>query len=379
MDQTVIATRVPFIDLEAQHRPLRAEFDRAIAEVIDSGAFAGGPFVEKFESEFASYCGSDHAIGVGSGTEALWLALLASGIGPGDEVITVANTFIATVEAILYCGARPVFVDIDPCTYTMDPAELEAAVTPRTKAIIPVHLFGQTADMDPILQFARERGLLVIEDAAQAQGARYKGRIAGTLGDAGCFSFYPGKNLGAFGEAGAVITNDLELKEKIRMLRDHGQVRKYHHSMIGWNCRMDGVQAAVLTVKLRHLDRWNSLRRAHAADYDKAFKDTDQVASPLIASYAEPIYHIYAVRITDRDEALWALNNKGIQCGIHYPVPVHLQEACRNLGYPAGSLPATEKVARELISLPMFPELTRVQKEMVVLAVKEAVLAAALA
>ena len=233
--------------------------------------------------------------------------------------------------------------------------------------------------MDPILQFARERGLLVIEDAAQAQGARYKGRIAGTLGDAGCFSFYPGKNLGAFGEAGAVITNDLELKEKIRMLRDHGQVRKYHHSMIGWNCRMDGVQAAVLTVKLRHLDRWNSLRRAHAADYDKAFKDTDQVASPLIASYAEPIYHIYAVRITDRDEALWALNNKGIQCGIHYPVPVHLQEACRNLGYPAGSLPATEKVARELISLPMFPELTRVQKEMVVLAVKEAVLAAALA
>ena len=379
MDQTVTATRVPFIDLEAQHRPLRAEFDHAIAEVIDSGAFAGGPFVEKFESEFASYCGSTHAIGVGSGTEALWLALLASGIGPGDEVITVANTFIATVEAILYCGARPVFVDIDPCTYTMDPAELEAAVTPRTKAIIPVHLFGQPADMDPILQFARDRALLVIEDAAQAQGARYKGRIAGTLGDAGCFSFYPGKNLGAFGEAGAVITNDPELNEKIRMLRDHGQVRKYHHSMIGWNCRMDGVQAAVLRVKLRQLDRWNSLRRAHAADYDKAFKDTDQVATPLVASYAEPIYHIYAVRIADRDEALWALNNKGIQCGIHYPVPVHLQEACRNLGYPAGSLPATEKVARELISLPMFPELTRVQKEMVLLAVKEAVLAAALA
>src|SRR5438874_2538216 len=294
--------RVPFLDLEAQHAPLRNEFNRAIGEVIDSGAFAGGPYVEKFEQAFASYCGCRYAVGVGSGTEALWLSLLACGIGPGDEVITVPNTFMATAEAITYCGARPVFVDVDDQTYTMDPAGLEAVLSPRTKAIIPVHLFGQTADMDPILEFARRHQLLVIEDACQAHGAKYKGRRAGTLGDVGCFSFYPGKNLGAFGEAGAIITENAELQEKIRVLRDHGQIRKYRHTMVGWNCRMDGIQAAVLRVKLRHLDRGNSLRRDHARQYDQAFAGIEEVVTPIVASYARPVYHIYAIRVQERDE-----------------------------------------------------------------------------
>jgi dTDP-4-amino-4,6-dideoxygalactose transaminase len=379
MDQTITETRVPFIDLQAHHSPLRAELDRAIAEVIDSGAFAGGSFVEKFETEFASYCGCDHAIGVGSGTDALWLALLASDIGVGDEVITVPNTFMATAEAITYCGARPVFVDVDPYTYTMNPAALDAALTSRTKAIIPVHLFGQPADMSPILDFARNRRLLVIEDAAQAHGARYNGRIAGTMGDAGCFSFYPGKNLGAFGEAGMVTTNDPELAERIRILRDHGQDRKYHHTSIGWNCRMDGIQAAVLGVKLMHLDQGNSLRRSRASEYDEAFADIEDVVTPFVASYAEHVYHIYAVRMEDRAQVLWLLGKKGIQFGVHYPVPIHLQKAYRSLGYSTGSFPVAEKIAGELISLPMFPELTEQQLNIVAVAVKEVVLAAALA
>src|SRR6266850_334733 len=253
--------KVPFLDLQAAHAPLRAEIDCAIAQVIDANAFAGGPFVADFEREFAVYCGCEYAIGVGNGTDALWLALLACDIGAGDEVITVPSTFMATAEAITYCGAKPVFIDIDERTYTMNPSQLEGAITSRTRAIIPVHLFGQTADMDPILEFARARGLFVIEDAAQAHGAEYKGRKAGTLGDAGCFSFYPGKNLGAFGEAGAVVTDDPELRKQIQMLRDHGQSRKYHHALMGWNCRMDGIQAAVLSIKLHHLDEANSLRR----------------------------------------------------------------------------------------------------------------------
>jgi dTDP-4-amino-4,6-dideoxygalactose transaminase len=375
----ITETKVPFIDLEVQHSPLRAELDRAIAEVIDSGAFAGGPFVEKFETEFAGYCGCDHAIGVGNGTDALWLSLLANDIGAGDEVITVPNTFMATAEAITYCGARPVFVDVDPCTYTIDLAGLQEALTSRTKAIIPVHLFGQPADMDPILDFARSRDLLVIEDAAQAHGARYKGRMAGTMGDAGCFSFYPGKNLGAFGEAGLVTTNDPELAERIRILRDHGQDRKYHHISIGWNCRMDGLQAAVLTVKLKHLDKGNSLRRSHASEYDEAFAEMEEVVTPFVAPYAEHVYHIYAVRIQNRDEAMWMLSNKkGIQCGIHYPVPIHRQKAYQGLGYSAGCFPIAEQLSRELLSLPMFPELTQSQINLVTFALKEGVLEAAI-
>ena len=368
--------RVPFLDLNAHHAPLRSEFDRAISEVIDSGAFAGGPFVEKFEAEFAAYNHSRYAVGLGSGTEALWLALLACGVGPGDEVITVPSTFMATVEAITYCSARPVFVDVDQSTYTMDPAGLEKAVTPRTKAIIPVHLFGQVADMDPILDFARKHGLFVIEDAAQAHGAEYKGRKVGNLGDAGCFSFYPGKNLGAFGEAGAVITDNVELQEKMRILRDHGQVRKYRHTMIGWNCRMDGIQAAVLSVKLQYLERGNLLRRVHALQYDRALHGVDEVVTPLEADYARHVYHIYAIRVQERDQVMWLLKEKGIQCGVHYPVPIHLQKAYQSLGYKNGAFPISERIAKEFISLPMFPELTDAQVEMVALCVKEVAAAA---
>jgi dTDP-4-amino-4,6-dideoxygalactose transaminase len=371
--------KVPFLDLKAHHAPMIDEFDDAIREVIESSAFAGGPFVERFEEEFAAYCGSAYAIGVGSGTDALWLTLLALGIGEGDEVITVPNTFIATVEAIIHCKAQPVFVDVDENTFTMDPAKLEKSLTAKTKAIIPVHLFGQPADMDPILEFARANGLFVIEDAAQAHGAEYKGRNAGTLGDAGCFSFYPGKNLGAFGEAGAVVTNDTDLAEKIRVLRDHGQSQKYHHTTIGWNCRMDGIQAAVLSVKLRHLEQANLLRRQRASLYNQAFAEFDGVGTPVEANYARHVYHIYAVRVEERDELRRFLEAKGIGCGVHYPIPIHLQEAWRNVGYSEGSFPIAENLAKEFLSLPMFPELTRDQIEYVAFCVGEAVDVEALA
>lgn len=364
--------KVPFLDLAAHHAPLRREIDAAIAEVIDSGAFAGGPFVAAFEEEFAAYCDSKYAIGVGSGTDALWLALLASGVGPGDEVITVPNTFMATAEAITYCGATPVFVDVDERTSTMDPVRLKEAITRRSKAVIPVHLFGQPADMDPILDIARAHGLVVIEDAAQAHGAEYKGRRAGSIGDAGCFSFYPGKNLGAFGEAGAVVTADHQLQEKIRILRDHGQIKKYYHTMVGWNARMDGIQAAVLRVKLRHLERGNELRRSHAALYERNLGGFEEIATPFEASYARHVYHIYAIRVRRRDEMMQCLGEMGIACGIHYPVPVHLQEAYRSLGYEAGAFAIAEQGAREFISLPMFPELSPAQVETVAASVKEA-------
>ena len=365
--------KVPFLDLKAHHAAFASEFTSAIREVIESSAFAGGPFVEKFEQEFAAYCGSKYAIGVGNGTDALWLALLALGVGQGDEVITVPNTFVATAEAIMCCKAQPVFVDVDGRTFTLNPAKLEKALTAKTKAIIPVHLFGQPANMDPILQFARTHGLFVIEDAAQAHGALYNGRNAGTMGDAGCFSFYPGKNLGAFGEAGAVVTNDAELAEKVRVLRDHGQSRKYHHTLRGWNCRMDGIQAAVLSVKLRHLEQANLLRRQRASLYNEAFAGIDDVATPVEADYARHVYHIYAIRVRERDELRRFLEAKGIGCGVHYPIPIHLQEAWRNLGYSEGAFPIAENLAREFLSLPMFPELTEEQIEYVAHCVSEAV------
>src|SRR5437016_755562 len=370
--------KVPFLDLKAHHAPIIDEFDGAIREVIESSAFAGGPFVEKFEEEFAAFCGSFYSIGVGNGTDALWLTLLALGIGGGDEVITVPNTFIATVEAIIYCRAQPVFVDVDENTFTMNPAELKKALTARTKAIIPVHLFGQPADMDPILEFARAYGLFGIEDAAQAHGAEYKGRKAGTLGDAGCFSFYPGKNLGAFGEAGAVATNDAELREKIQVLRDHGQTRKYYHTLVGWNCRMDGIQAAVLSIKLRHLEEANLLRREHALQYNQSFAGIDEVVMPFEANYARHVYHVYAIRMQERDEVRRRLGKVGIGCAVHYPIPIHLQEACQNLGYSAGAFPVAENLAAEFLSLPMFPELTEEQIEYVARCVSESVGAGAL-
>jgi dTDP-4-amino-4,6-dideoxygalactose transaminase len=364
--------QVPFLDLKSHHAPLRSELNAAIKEVIDECAFAGGPFVERFEADFAAYCDCPYAVGLGSGTEALWLCLIALGIGPGDDVITVPNTFMATAEAITYCGARPVFADVDERTYTMDPTALENAITAKTKAIIPVHLFGQPADMDPILEIARRHGLFVIEDACQAHGAEYKGRKVGTLADAACFSFYPGKNLGAFGEAGAVVTRNAGLEEKIRVLREHGQVRKYYHSLIGWNCRMDGIQAAVLRVKLRHLKKFTELRRSHAANYDRGLMGTDDLSAPWTAAGVRHVYHIYAIRVPNRDKIMHLLAEKGVGSGVHYPLPVHLQEAYRSLGYQRGSFPVSERCASEFISLPMFPELTSTQIEVVVRAVKEA-------
>ena len=366
--------KIPFLDLQAQHAPLRCELNRVIQEVIDSGAFAGGPFVAEFEKDFAAYCDCRHAVGVGSGTEAIWLTLLALGIGHGDEVITVPSSFMATAEAITHCGAKPVFVDIDDRTYTMNSAGLDAALTSRTKAIIPVHLFGQTADMDPILEFARAHQLFVIEDAAQAHGARYKGRRAGSLGDAGCFSFYPGKNLGALGEAGAVVTNDSELQEKIRILRDHGQVRKYHHTVVGWNGRMDGIQAAVLRVKLSHLENGNRLRAAHATHYNRLLDRVEQIILPAQAEYAQHVHHIYAVRVPEREKVKRRLEARNIECGVHYPVPIHLQGAYSDHGHQRGDFPVAERCADEFISLPMFPELTSSQLEFVAQEVGEALL-----
>jgi dTDP-4-amino-4,6-dideoxygalactose transaminase len=356
---------VPFLNLRAAHEPLRAEFIAAIQEVIDSSAFAGGPFVAKFEADFAKFCQSDHAIGLGNGTDALWLSLLALGVGPGDEVITVPSTFLATAEAISFTGARPVFVDIEERTYTLNPELLEKAITSRTKAIIPVHLFGQIADMDPIMAIARKHGLRVIEDACQAHGAEYKGRQAGSIGDTGCFSFYPGKNLGALGEAGAAVTNNTELAQKIQMLRDHGQSRKYHHAVVGWNARMDGMQAAALRIKLKHLSAGNAARREHARHYDQLLGDLEGVVTPAPATNGVHVYHIYAIRVAERDSVLQTLTGRGISCGIHYPVPVHLQEAYRSLGYTRGSFPIAERCADEFLSLPMFPELTAEQVEYV--------------
>jgi dTDP-4-amino-4,6-dideoxygalactose transaminase len=365
--------KVPFLDLKAHHAPLRGHFKSAIADVIDSGIFAGGPAVASFEEAFAAFCKCNHAVGLGSGTEAVWLALLACGVGPGDEVITVPSTFMATAEAITYCGARPVFVDVDERTYTMAPAALANVLTSRTKAIVPVHLFGQTADMDPILKFGRQHGIAVIEDAAQAHGAEYKGRRAGSIGDIGCFSFYPGKNLGALGEAGAIVTNNLELADKIRILRDHGQARKYHHTVIGWNCRMDAIQAACLLIKLKHLERGNERRRAHAARYNAAFNASEDIIPPSETEYARHVYHVYAIRVPDRDDVMRQLEARGIGCGVHYPVPVHLQQAYASLGHQPGAFPVSEQLAKEFLSLPMFPELSEAQIDYVIEAVTETV------
>lgn len=365
--------KVPFLDLKAHHEPIREQLEAAISAVIDTNAYAGGPFVARFEEEFAAYCGARFAVGVGNGTDALWLSLLALGVGPGDEVITVPSTFMATAEAITYCGARPVFVDIDPQTYTMDPGQVERAITSRTKAIIPVHLFGLVADLEAVLAIASRHGLPVVEDACQAHGALRHGRKAGTLGATGCFSFYPGKNLGALGEAGAVITNDEALKNRMQVLRDHGQARKYYHSMIGWNGRMDGIQGAVLSVKLKVLDASNARRRAHARLYNELLAGVEEIITPIEPASCQHVYHVYAVRVAHRDQVLSRMGERGVACGIHYPVPVHLQEAYRFLGYGEGSFPVAERCASEFLSLPMFPELTPGQVETVVRELKACV------
>lgn len=363
--------RVPFLDLHTQYDSIRDEIERAIQTVLEDSAFIGGPYVEKFEQEFAEFCGARYAVATSNGTSALWMSLLAAGIGSGDEVITAPNTFIATAEAISHAGARPVFTDVDEISYTMVPDLLEKAITPRTKALIPIHLFGQPADMDPIMAIAERHGLLVIEDACQAHGARYKEKSAGTMGAAGCFSFYPGKNLGAYGEAGAVVTDDGEMAEKIRRLRDHGQLTKYHHAVIGWNGRMDGIQGAILSVKLKHLPRWNEARRTIAAKYHRLLAGFEEITTPREMAYARHVYHIYAIRTKNRDLLAGRLAEQGIACLIHYPQPVHLQDAYRQLGLPRGSFPVAERCAGELLSLPMFPEMTEEQINSVVNGIKD--------
>ncbi len=348
---------IPFVDLKTQYQNLKAEIDDAIQGVLSSSSFILGPAVANFEEAFAPYCEARYCIAVNSGTSALHLALLAAGIGQDDEVITVPYTFVATVAAIEYSGARPVLVDIDPKTYTMDPAKVEAAITPRTRAIVPVHLYGHPADLDPIATIARKYGLKLIEDACQAHGARYKGRRVGSIGDLAAFSFYPGKNLGAYGEGGAVTTNSAEHAEKIRLLRDWGAPKRYHHALKGYNYRMDGIQGAILGVKLRYLDEWTEIRRRHAARYSELLSGT-HVATPETAPWAEHVFHIYALRATDRAELHQALIEQGIQAGMHYPICVHEQEGYRNLGYKRGDFPIAESVAREELSLPIYPELT---------------------
>jgi dTDP-4-amino-4,6-dideoxygalactose transaminase len=361
---------IPLADLKAQYLSIKDEIDQAVLSVLGSSQFILGKYVEEFERDFAAYCGVEHALGVNSGTSALHLALLAAGVGPGDEVITVPFTFIATVSAIRYCGARPVFVDIDPQTYNMDPAGLEAAITPRTKVIMPVHLYGQPADMDPILETARRHGLVVIEDACQAHGAEYRGRRAGSLGDIACFSFYPGKNLGAYGEGGAVVTRNAEYAGKIRLLRDWGQSRRYYHDVEAFNYRMDGIQGAILGVKLRHLERWTEARRANAALYRRNLSDGG-IVTPCEMPWARHVYHVFAIRSPKRDALAAALSARQVQTGLHYPVPLHLQKAFAGLGHKAGDFPRAEMVASQVLSLPIFPELTQEQIETVSQAIRE--------
>jgi dTDP-4-amino-4,6-dideoxygalactose transaminase len=351
---------IPFVDLKAQYQSIKPEIDAAISRVIDSASFILGPEVESFESAFAQYVGARFCIGVNSGTAALQLALMACGLGAGDEVILPTNTFFATAEAVSTAGARPVFVDSDPASFTIDVSKIEAAINSRTRAVVPVHLYGQPADLDPIFEIARRHDLLVIEDAAQAHGAEYEGRRVGALGDAGCFSFYPGKNLGAYGEAGALVTNDEEVAHRARLLRDHGSDQKYKHDIIGYNFRLEAIQAAVLGVKLRHLDSWNNLRRAHAARYHDLLKESE-LGLPQEASYARHVYHIYAVQSATRDKLQERLKSAGVQTGIHYPIPIHLQPAYASLGYRVGDFPETEKQSQRVLSLPMFAELTEDQ------------------
>lgn len=355
---------IPLIDLKTQYLSIKEEIDKAILRVLESSQFVLGDEVAAFEEAFAAYCGARHGIAVNSGTSALHLALLAVGIGPGDEVITVPFTFVATVAAIEYTGARPVFVDIEPRSYTIDVNQIKNKITKRTKAILPVHLYGQPADMDPLLDLADRHGLMVIEDAAQAHGAEYKGHRVGSLGALGCFSFYPGKNLGAYGEGGMVVTNNPDLCRKIRMLRDWGQDRRYYHVLKGYNYRMEGLQGAILRVKLRHLEAWTNARRVHAARYNQQLSGLGFI-TPEEMDYARHVYHVYAVRIPDRDKRHQALVSQGIQTGIHYPIPIHLQEAYRDLGYRPGDFPVSEEVAGEVLSLPVYPEISNSQIDFV--------------
>jgi dTDP-4-amino-4,6-dideoxygalactose transaminase len=362
---------IPLCDLYAQYLTIKADIDAAIARTIVHSAFIGGAELQAFEAEFASYCESKACVGVGNGTDALYLALRGLGVGPGDEVVTVAHTFIATAETITLTGARPVFVDIKEDTMLMDPDALESAITSRTRAIVPVHLYGQPCDMDGIMEVARRHQLKVVEDAAQAHGARWRDKRVGSIGDVGCFSFFPGKNLGAYGDAGAVVSQDEQLIRRIRMLANHGRMDKYIHEHEGVNSRLDGLNAAILRVKLRHLDEWNEARRRHARQYMEALRDSG-VRLPVVHPHAEPVWHLCVVRVRDRDSVQAMLQKQGIAAGVHYPVPLHRQPAYKYLEVPEGSLPVTERVAAHVLSLPMYPELSRDQIEVVSRAVSEA-------
>ncbi len=361
---------IPLIDLKAQYRSIQAEIREAIDRVLENSTFALGSEVAAFEAEFANYSGARYGVGVNSGTSALHLALLAAGIGAGDEVITVPFTFVATVAAITYAGAHPVFVDIDPRSYTMDVTQIERVIAKRTKAILPVHLYGQPADLDPILEIARRHHLVVIEDAAQAHGAEYKGRRVGSIGDLGCFSFYPTKNLGACGEGGMVVTNRPEYQRTIRLLRDWGQEKKYYPIVKGYNYRMEGLQGAILRVKLRHLEAWTEARRANATRYDALLSGCG-VQIPQVMAYARHVYHVYAIRTPEREVVQQALMARGIQSAVHYPFPVHLLPAYADLGHRWGDFPQAEKMSAEELSLPIYPELSQEAVSQVANAVAE--------
>ncbi len=364
-----VGSKIEMVDLHAQYAAIKPEIDAAIQRVVDNTSFIMGPEVACFEQSFATMSNVAFGVGVASGTAALHLALLACGVGPGDEVITTPFTFFATAEAISQTGARPVFVDIDPQTYNLNPELIEAAITPRTRAIMPVHLYGQMAEMDDILAIARRHGLRVIEDAAQAHAAEYKGRRAGSLGDLACFSFYPSKNLGCYGDGGLVTGNDPDLIQRVRKLRDHGRTSKYEHDEVGWGYRLDALQAAILGAKLPHLEAWTEARRAHACRYNELLSDSD-VTAPVALAHNRHVYHCYVVRTPRRNELAEHLKAAGIGVVIHYPLPLHRQPAYHGLGYAPGSLPVSEACAEQVISLPMFPELTAEQIERVATTVK---------
>ncbi len=355
---------VPFVDLKRNYLSIKEEIDSAVSETINSTSFILGKGVEDFEKNFAAYLGTAHAVGVNSGTSALTLSLLALGIGKGDEVITAANTFFATAEAISLAGATPVFADVNEKTLTIDSEKVKEKVSRKTKAVVPVHFYGQPADMKPILELSEKHSLKVVEDACQAHGSEYRGKKCGSMGNAGCFSFYPAKNLGAFGEAGMVVCRDEAVKEKVALLRGHGENPKNSHAVIGYNNRMEGLQGAVLNAKLPHLDEWNEKRRKNAALYNELLSGSD-LAAPTEADYAKHIYHLYVVKTENRDSLRERLGKEGVATGIHYPVPIHLQKAYSFLGYGEGSFPVSEEAAKKILSLPMFPELTEEEIEFV--------------
>ncbi|MDA8212052.1 MAG: DegT/DnrJ/EryC1/StrS family aminotransferase [Clostridia bacterium] len=353
---------IPLLDLKAQYNSIRNEIQEAVSGVLESGHYVLGPNVKALEEEIAAYCGVKYGVGVANGTDALMLSLLTHGIGPGDEVITTPYTFFATAEVVSQLGATPVFVDIDARTYNLDVNQIEARITKRTKAIIPVHIFGQMADMDAVMAIARKHNLAVIEDACQAIGARYKGRMAGSIGNTGCFSFFPTKNLGGYGDGGMVVTNDEVVAEKIRVLRVHGSKPKYYHSMVGYNSRLDELQAAILRVKFRYIDEWNKRRAERADEYDRLFAGSE-VGIPYAEQVNKHIYHLYIISSLKRDQIKAALAQEGIASAVYYPVPLHRQEVYQSLGYEEGSLPVAEKVARETLAIPLYPELTKKQQE----------------